>query len=565
MHYLIFPKQDSWIWSKTPTFNYGLDEILEIRKDATQSLISPTASSNISRILIQFDTASFSSQAIASASSYFLNLYAANALELPSDYTINVFPITRSWTNGTGFPAASTQKTNGVSWTFKSEDIAWNNSGSDYDINIGASQSFSFNIPDIRVDVTNIVRAWVSGTTPNFGFIVKRSDAEEFSVTDDGRLTFYSMDTHTVNIPVLEAVWDDSIFITGSAQMIYQGNVTGYMNIGTVTGTFDSASGNTTAGGGTITASFLGSAIHFVTQSLSSSLSGSFNILTTGNFSGSFLGLLSGSISGSMNTPIVSSSLFIGIIDGIGTLSGSYSGSSLISGSIDGNIISTGSAHMFVSGDINIFISGTLSGSFIGTASANQYFFELVNISGSNDTSGSVTGSYTGTGIINFSNAVVNIQGRISSSFFPPGLIVSGNFTNVLAGTTFQPLVSDQLAIVMRNLKKDYKYATSTRIRLVGKDQYQRKTFANTAATNFAIIKYLPKDNTFYSIVDAATDRIIIPFSDFTKVSCDLDGNFFDLNLHGFVPQRFYRILFKVTMNGADSYFDNNYIFKVIR
>ena len=190
-----------------------------------------------------------------------------------------------------------------------------------------------------------------------------------------------------------------------------------------------------------------------------------------------------------------------------------------------------------------------------------------MNISGSNDTSGSITGSYIGTAgsSINFSNAVINVQGRISSSFFPPALIVSGNFTNVLAGTTFQPLVSDQIAIVMRNLKKDYKYATSTRIRLVGKDQYQRKTFANTAATNFAIIKYLPKDNTFYSIVDAATGRIIIPFSDFTKVSCDLDGNFFNLNLTGFVPERFYRILFKVTMNDADSYFDNNYIFKVIR
>ena len=74
MHYLIFPSKDAWIYSAYPTYNYGSDEILEIRKDDSSSLFGV----NYSRVLIQFDTSSFSTKAIASASYFYLNLYAAN-------------------------------------------------------------------------------------------------------------------------------------------------------------------------------------------------------------------------------------------------------------------------------------------------------------------------------------------------------------------------------------------------------------------------------------------------------------------------------------------------------
>jgi hypothetical protein len=569
MHYLIFPKQDAWIYSKYPSYNYGLDEILEIRKDVSGSIVSGSIINEKSRILIQFNTASFSAKAIASASYFYLNLYAANPLNLATDYTIEVYPITQSWTNGTGFPAGSRIKYDGASWTNKSTGIAWaSGSGGYYTTSsVSASQTFSYNLADIRMDVTNIVRSWTSGTLPNYGFMIKLSNAEELDTSSYGRLTFYSMDTHTVNLPVLEAVWDDSIFITGSSQMVYSGSVYGQLLPGsTVSGQFESASGQVTTGTGTITAEFLGTAQHFVTQSLSSSLSQSFNTILGGVFSGSLFGVLSGSISGTMSASIVSSTLFIGTIGG-GSLIGSYNSSSLITGSISGSIISTGSAYMFVSGNIDIYVSGTFSGSFIGTSSnANQYYFEFVNISGSGNQSGSITGSYSGQGTINFTNSKISSSMTVSGSqYFNPPAIISGSFINTLAGVTFQALSSDQLAIVMRNLKKEYKYTTQTRIRLVGKDQYQRKTFLNTAATQFSVIKYLPRNNTWYSIVDAYTNRIIIPFSDYTKVSCDTEGNFFDLNLNGFMPERFYKIIFKVTFNDVDSYFDNQYIFKVVK
>jgi hypothetical protein len=558
MHYLIFPKQDAWIYSKYPTYNYGLDEILEIRKDLSSSL-----SIQNSRILIQFDLTGFPS----GASQYFLNLYAANPINLAADYTIEAFPISSSWTNGTGFPASSIRKYDGASWVSKSSDAPWTSAGGDFISTVSASQVFSYNLPDVRIDVTSIVSAWQSGLFTNNGFLLRFTSSQETSPNNYGRLTFYSMDTHTVNVPTLEALVDNYEFITGSTQLTATGYVDGYLYPGgVVEGQFSSASGMTTAGGGNIQASFAGTAMHFVTESLSSSLSQSLNILTTATFSGSSVGVISGSISGTMNSTYISATLFTGSIDGTGTLSGSYTGSA-ISGSVVGNIISVGTSYMYISGNTSIYVSGAFSGSFIGnTSNGSFYFFESVVISGSSDQSGSVTGSYDGTGIITFDHALATFNGEVSGNqYLNPPATIKGIVTNNLANTSFEPLLSDQIVIVLKSLRKEYKYNTTARIRLVGKDQYQRKTFLNTAATQFSIIKYLPPNNTWYSIVDAYTGRIIIPFSNYTKVNCDLFGNYFDVIFSGMMPERFYKLLFKVTFDGVDSYFDNNYIFKVVK
>jgi hypothetical protein len=151
----------------------------------------------------------------------------------------------------------------------------------------------------------------------------------------------------------------------------------------------------------------------------------------------------------------------------------------------------------------------------------------------------------------------VTVTGFSSGSF-------EGIFTPYLSGSSFEPLLSDQLSIMMKNLKPSYKYQTKVRIRFTGKDLNQRKTFSNVPLSNFSIIKYLPH-GTQYSIVDAYSGRVIVPFDSYTNISCDLEGNYFDLDLNGFMPERFYKIQFKVPMNGTDIFLDKNYIFKVVK
>ena len=74
------------------------------------------------------------------------------------------------------------------------------------------------------MDVTDIVDKWWSGSYTNYGFMVKRSGSvgnldstlDEGSSTPMGTFSFFSRETHTIYQPKLEAVWDDSVWTTGS-------------------------------------------------------------------------------------------------------------------------------------------------------------------------------------------------------------------------------------------------------------------------------------------------------------------------------------------------------------
>ena len=76
----------------------------------------------------------------------------------------------------------------------------------------------------MRMDVTDIVNKWISGSIPNEGFMLKRSGSvgntssslEEGSTDRLGHYAFFSRDTHTIYPPKLEVVYDDSTFNTGS-------------------------------------------------------------------------------------------------------------------------------------------------------------------------------------------------------------------------------------------------------------------------------------------------------------------------------------------------------------
>tara|TARA_A100001201_G_C3950087_1_gene159402 strand:+ start:209 stop:370 length:162 start_codon:yes stop_codon:yes gene_type:complete len=51
-------------------------------------------------------------------------------------------------------------------------------------------------------------------------------------------------------------------------------------------------------------------------------------------------------------------------------------------------------------------------------------------------------------------------------------------------------------------------------------------------------------------------------------LSCDSNGNFFNLDLDGYQPERFYSLLFKVvsgsgTTQVTEQYFDEGFTFKV--
>jgi hypothetical protein len=233
MHKFYSSSYDASIYLQQPEQNSGLDGVLEIGK------LYYGSSKDIARSLIKFDVSNLET---GSGWKAYLNIKSANSSEIPLEYTIQANAVSQSWTMGTGTKFDNITS-NGVSWYYKDGINKWTNvigelSYSNYSmgsqgqvvgttgsINNGgggfwytgsmASQSFNNEPDDLRMDVTNIVKLWLTGL-PNNGFILHHTLDVENDILDYGLLKFFSKETNTIYEPKLEIVWDDSLFSTGS-------------------------------------------------------------------------------------------------------------------------------------------------------------------------------------------------------------------------------------------------------------------------------------------------------------------------------------------------------------
>jgi len=223
--------------------NAGNDEILELVKEKgnNNSLYYP------SRILLQFSNSDIQ-LAIAKSNNFTssLELFSTEHKNLSSEQSIEVFPLSSSWNEGTGKYSNLPISSNGSSWLYKDNDSSktkWLTSS----FGVGSTGSISTTVSitkgggewytgslfkgiqtfsnadslDLNVDVTDIVQKFsasinVSQTyptgIPNYGFILKNSDTIEENVSSsNGTLQYFSADTHTIYPPKLTFKWDDSI------------------------------------------------------------------------------------------------------------------------------------------------------------------------------------------------------------------------------------------------------------------------------------------------------------------------------------------------------------------
>ena len=261
MIYSIYPLYDTTIYERSSSMNTGLDSILELSHAATA-----TQSIYNSRILMKFDVSEIeqavNSGKISNSAKYYLSLRTVDASEIPHDYTIYAYPISSSWSNGTGKYFNKPQTTDGASWLYRSSkkigipwDVApaidnyewdlqsesWVDANSIFGINtsatvhhgytsisgggtwwqdddINCTQSFSYQTTDVYMDVTQIVKKWItgSGRFDNDGMILKFSNQLEQELDTINSIKFFSVDSNTIYVPRLNVVWDDSVFTTGS-------------------------------------------------------------------------------------------------------------------------------------------------------------------------------------------------------------------------------------------------------------------------------------------------------------------------------------------------------------
>lgn len=225
--YKIFPQKDATIYSAAPTVNTGLDQILEVSRG---SVVGRSTSS--ARALLQFPQDQIQSVAASFTGSFSasLQIYLADAVNLTDNYDLEVFPVYQEWDMGLGKYGQSPADTVGVSWANSKEGVLWQSSGLPVGV-VTASHSGSsyvggnwyathsavdsysvYDVKDVNIDVTEMTKAWLSGSITNNGLILKMSGSTEFETGSQTVLQYFSRDTNTIYPPSLNIKWDDSVY-----------------------------------------------------------------------------------------------------------------------------------------------------------------------------------------------------------------------------------------------------------------------------------------------------------------------------------------------------------------
>jgi hypothetical protein len=168
-----------------------------------------------------------------------------------------------------------------------------------------------------------------------------------------------------------------------------------------------------------------------------------------------------------------------------------------------------------------------------------------------------ITGSHT-------PNTVMQFYSAETHTVFEPQLYIS--WTGSLTYTTgsLSPIqYEDYPVIYTRNFKAEHTQNTKVRVMIAARPKYPRPNFSQNSA--FSNIKYLPK-STYYQILDAHNDNIIVPYSESTKLNTNTSGSYFDFYTTMMYPERYYKFQIKSVINGVEEYFtSNDFIFKVIK
>ena len=122
---------------------------------------------------------------------------------------------------------------------------------------------------------------------------------------------------------------------------------------------------------------------------------------------------------------------------------------------------------------------------------------------------------------------------------------------------------SGDLSVSLYRNKSEYNQNDVAKFRVHVRDKYPTRQFASSS--NYLNTGYFTTSS-YYSIRDAHTEEEVIPFDDnFTKMSSDAEGMYFNIYMKSLQPERHYRLLFKHTNHDGTIIYDEKHHFKVIR
>jgi hypothetical protein len=152
---------------------------------------------------------------------------------------------------------------------------------------------------------------------------------------------------------------------------------------------------------------------------------------------------------------------------------------------------------------------------------------------------------------------VLKFYSKETNTFLQPLMKLQWDDSIFTTGSLL-PLSDSQIIIRSKELRDSYNEGNKIKIKVIGRGLYPTKTFTNTFTYND--IKYLPQTS-YYAVREEITKRVIVDFSEYTKISCNSDGNFIVMDTSNFPTNRVYRLLFKVVRDGISEFIDDDLTF----
>jgi hypothetical protein len=148
-----------------------------------------------------------------------------------------------------------------------------------------------------------------------------------------------------------------------------------------------------------------------------------------------------------------------------------------------------------------------------------------------------------------------------TNTIYPPCLEIKWEDQAFETGSLL-PITTSNFYASLDNNPGIFNPKSINRFRVNTRDEFPARTFQT--ASLYTTTKYL-NSSSMYAIKDLDTNEFIIDFdSQFTKISCDPNGNYFDIYMNGLEPERYYKILIQTSISGSTVVKDDNYYFKIV-
>lgn len=681
MIYRIYGQKDSTIYEQNTrkAQNSGLDEVLEVTKFFDED--TETVHIGNSRILTQFDLTSLSASVVSgdipTNAEYKLNLTSTQPDEVRTEYTLEVYPVSQSWSEGGGQFFDSPKNTDGCSWERRNNDSLWNTS---------VTQVFN-GVPTQQIPTKGVVLYEGFSEDSGSAFLTESindfNGNSPFSLLQDNKLIIsasnfagttlvfpaYLLNTinYGVQFQIDPASFDDVAFRikTPSGVVKTEGDYEGMIGAitasstqsfdltATETGdhelrfTFFDGSGDGTSTTGSFDEIYVyqksgnllvwetftlnegefklrnvisdvdaseqrlfvsesklnfyakqgGGDAHYsvelqkdINYQITASITPNAGAESENNFpTASFtiydtdgVKLRTGidGLQSEFTSPTTQSISFTPTKDGDYIFAYTFfdSGSAGASGSIDdfrinfsgsletpatsesGFIHNTGGATWYTASIDNTKYSQTFSKVTSDlSVGVTKYVRDILEQNRPNDGFLIKRPTLEETGSVKYGSS--KFFSNDTHTIYVPTLEARWDDSSFVTGSLSE-LTADDITLYMKNLNSEYKELSEDKLRVVGRETYPSRSFADS--NPFTTIKYLPQ-TTYYQVRDVETNLVIVPFdTSYTKVSCDAIGNFFNFRFNTLQPERFYQFEFRVDRSGTKQYFDG-FIFKVVR